>query len=126
MKILSADDSVIMRKIIAGAAKMLNHDIIEAGDGAEALEKMTQHKDEIALVVLDWNMPVMNGYDALVKMKSDNNLKSIPVLMVTTESEKKNVVMAIQAGAANYLAKPFEKEDLAKKMAECLSLGVES
>jgi len=122
MKILSVDDSLIMRKIIAGAIEVLGYDILEAKNGCEALAQLKTHKDDIALILLDWNMPVMDGYEALVQIRSDTQYKNIPVLMVTTESEKKNVIKAIQAGANNYLAKPFEKEDLAKKMAECLSL----
>jgi len=122
MKILSVDDSLIMRKIIAGAIEVLGYDILEAKNGCEALAQLKTHKDDIALILLDWNMPVMDGYEALVQIRSDTQYKNIPVLMVTSESEKKNVIKAIQAGANNYLAKPFEKEDLAKKMAECLSL----
>jgi two-component system chemotaxis response regulator CheY len=122
MKILSADDSLIMRRVIAGAAEMLGFELIEAKNGAEALEQLKSHRDEIALILLDWNMPVMDGYEALCRIRGDESYKHIPVLMVTTESEKKSVVKAIQAGADNYLAKPFEKEELSKKMAECLSL----
>lgn len=122
MKILSADDSRIMRKIIAGAAEMLDYEIIEAKNGSEALAQLSEHKDDIALILLDWNMPIMDGYEALCHIRKDEGYKDIPILMVTTESEKKSVVKAIQAGANNYLAKPFEKEVLAKKIAECLSL----
>lgn len=122
MKILSADDSLIMRKIISGAVAMLGYEILEAKNGSEALAQLKTHKDDIGLILLDWNMPVMDGYETLVQIRSDEQYKNIPVLMVTTESEKKNVIKAIQAGANNYLAKPFEKEDLAKKMVECLSL----
>ncbi len=122
MKILSADDSLIMRRIVAGAAETIGFETLEAKNGAEALAQLSTHKDDIALILLDWNMPVMDGYEALCKIRADAQYKDIPILMVTTESEKKSIVKAIQAGANNYLAKPFEKEDLAKKMAECLSL----
>jgi two-component system chemotaxis response regulator CheY len=122
MKILSADDSLIMRRVIAGAAGMLGYDLLEAKNGSEALALLKQNKDDIALILLDWNMPVMDGYEALRIIRGDAAYQSIPILMVTTESEKKSVVKAIQAGANNYLAKPFEKEELSKKMAECLAL----
>ena len=122
MKVLSADDSLIMRKIIAGAAAMLGYEILEAKNGSEAIAQLKAYKDDISLILLDWNMPVMDGYEALVHIRNDEEYKDIPILMVTTESEKKSVIKAIQAGANNYLAKPFEKEELSKKMAECLSL----
>ena len=122
MKILTADDSIIMRRVIAGAAGMLGYELLEAKNGSEALALLKQNKDDVALILLDWNMPVMDGYEALCRIRSDEAYKKIPILMVTTESEKKSVVKAIQAGANNYLAKPFEKEELSKKMAECLDL----
>jgi two-component system, chemotaxis family, chemotaxis protein CheY len=122
MKILSADDSLIMRRVIAGAAGMLGYDLLEAKNGSEALALLKKNKDDIALILLDWNMPVMDGYEALRIIRGDTAYQGIPILMVTTESEKKSVVKAIQAGANNYLAKPFEKEELSKKMAECLAL----
>ncbi|HOP07141.1 MAG TPA: response regulator [candidate division Zixibacteria bacterium] len=124
MKVLSADDSLIMRKIVAGAASLLGYETIEAKNGMEAIAKLKAHRDEVALVILDWNMPVMNGFDALVEIRADDSFRDIPILMATSESEKKNVVRAIQAGANNYLPKPFDKAILAKKMAEMLSMEV--
>ena len=122
MKILLADDNLIMRRIIKGAAEMLGYEALEAQNGSEALTHLSENKDDIALICLDWNMPTLDGYETLVHIRSKDEYKDIPILMVTTESEKKNVLKAIQAGANNYLAKPFEREELAKKMAECLAL----
>lgn len=122
MKILLADDNLIMRRIIKGAAEMLGFEALEAQNGSEAIAQLRAHKEDISLICLDWNMPTMDGYEALVHIRSNPEYADIPILMVTTESEKKNVLKAIQAGANNYLAKPFEREELAKKMAECLAL----
>jgi two-component system chemotaxis response regulator CheY len=122
MKILLADDNLIMRRIIKGAIETLGYESLEAQNGTEAIAQLRKHKNDIALICLDWNMPNVDGYETLVYIRSKEEYKDIPVLMVTTESEKKNVVKAIQAGADNYLAKPFEREELAKKMAECLAL----
>jgi len=72
---------------------------------------------------LDWNMPGMNGYECLVALKKHPEFQTIPVMMVTTESEKDNIVKAIQAGAAHYMTKPFTIEELIKKIMECLGIG---
>ncbi len=124
MKILSVDDSGIMRKIIRGAVDRLGYDFIEAADGQEALEVLNAHVNEVALVLLDWNMPVKDGYETLLEIKKNPVTQHIPVMMVTTEAEKANVIKAIQAGAKNYVSKPFQQEDLIVKMMETLGLGV--
>ncbi|HBF38653.1 MAG TPA: response regulator [Firmicutes bacterium] len=123
MKVLSVDDSAIVRKIIRGAVEVLNYDFLEAGDGAEALEVLEKEWQETILILLDWNMPGMNGYECLVALKKHPEFQTIPVMMVTTESEKDNIVKAIQAGAAHYMTKPFTIEELIKKIMECLGIG---
>jgi two-component system chemotaxis response regulator CheY len=95
-------------------------DTVEAENGMEAYNKLLKHKDEIKLVLLDWNMPEINGFDLLTKIKGDDELKQIPVMMVTTEGQKKSTVAAIRAGADNYLIKPFSVEELQVKIIECL------
>ncbi|HOE91249.1 MAG TPA: response regulator, partial [Candidatus Cloacimonadota bacterium] len=75
------------------------------------------------LIFLDINMPGMNGYDLLKIIKTSDEYKHIPVMMVTTEGERKNVIKAIQAGADNYLTKPFTPEDLSIKILECLGIS---
>jgi two-component system, chemotaxis family, chemotaxis protein CheY len=123
VKVLSVDDSAIVRKIIRGAVEVLNYDFLEAGDGAEALEVLEKEWQETILILLDWNMPGMNGYECLVALKKHPEFQTIPVMMVTTESEKDNIVKAIQAGAAHYMTKPFTIEELIKKIMECLGIG---
>lgn len=123
MKVLSVDDSAIVRKIIRSAVEVLNYDFLEAGDGAEALAVLEREWQETILILLDWNMPGMNGYECLVALKQHPEFQKIPVMMVTTESEKENIVKAIQAGAAHYVTKPFTIEELIKKIMECLGIG---
>ncbi len=122
-KILAVDDSRMMRKILSGTIEMLDYEPLTAGDGVEAFEVLEANGDEVALILLDWNMPRMNGIDTLIKLKSDKRYADIPVMMVTTESEKSNVIRAIQAGAQHYLTKPFSPQDLSTRIMECLGLG---
>lgn len=123
MKILSVDDSRVIRRIIAGTVDVLGHEFLEADDGVSALAILEREHQNIGLALLDWNMPHMDGYTLLCKMKEDVRFKGIPVMMVTTEGEKSKVVAAISAGAANYVVKPFSQEDLAAKIMESLGMG---
>ena len=120
MKLLIVDDSSAIRKIIRAVADVLHMETEEAQDGIEALEKLSMLYNEIDLVLLDWNMPEMSGYDVLVEIKSTDRYKDIPVMMVTTESQKISIVTAIRAGADNYLTKPFTVDELQTKIIECL------
>ena len=125
MKLLVVDDSSVIRKVIKAAADVLQLETIEAEDGIEALEKLAAHCGEIDLVLLDWNMPEMNGYDVLVQIKTDDKYKHIPVMMVTTEGQQSSIVAAVRAGADNYLVKPFAVEELETKIVECLGMAGE-
>ena len=124
MKILSVDDSAIIRKIIRSGVEVLDYQLVEAADGMEALNILEQSSEEIVLILLDWNMPGMDGLVFLEKVKNTDSLKHIPIMMVTTESEKENIIRAIQAGAINYLVKPFTIEELMKKVLECMGEGM--
>ncbi len=123
MKIMTVDDSRIIRTIIKGIIATLGYETVEADCGAAALKLLGQTDADVSLILLDWNMPGMNGLEVLQAIKADENLKDIPVMMVTTEAEKSNIVKAIQNGAANYLTKPFQQEELAGKIMECLGMG---
>lgn len=115
MKILLVDDSSTMRRIQKNTLEKIGYtDVTEAGDGAEALSTLS--KGGFELVLMDWNMPNMTGIEALRKIKADPALKSVPVIMVTSESEKTRILEAIQVGAANYVVKPFQPETLAEKI----------
>lgn len=124
MKVLSVDDSAIIRKIIRGSAEVLGLEFLEAGDGAEALDVLSAEYNNVGLILLDWNMPVMDGFTTLKNLKSDERFKGIPVMMVTTEAERTNIVQAIQTGAKHYLIKPFTPEDLMSKMLECMGTAI--
>ena len=123
MKVLVVDDSSITRKIIRAVIDGLQMEMEEAQDGIEALEMLSKKYQEIDLVLLDWNMPEMSGYDVLIEIKSSEKYKDIPVMMVTTEGQKSNIVAAIRMGAANYLTKPFTVEELETKIKECTEEG---
>ena len=121
MKILVVDDSSTMRRILKNCLAKLGHeDIYEGGDGLEAKKLLETIKDFQAALI-DWNMPNMNGYELLQVIKGDDSIKQIPVIMVTTEAEKTNVIMAIKAGAANYVIKPFTPEIIAEKIKAVIS-----
>lgn len=119
MKILLVDDSFAMRRIEKNVLEKIGFtDVDEADDGASAIVKLSAQKYD--LVLMDWNMPNMKGIDALRKIKETESLKGIPVVMVTSESEKSKVMEALKAGAANYVVKPFEPERLKEKLGPLL------
>lgn len=116
MKVLLVDDSVTMRRIQKTQIQGLGiNDIVEAGDGEEAYRKL-QENMPIDLIMLDWNMPVMDGLTFLKKVRADNSFKNVKVIMCTSESEKTRVVEALKSGANNYLVKPFTPEALKEKL----------
>ena len=119
-KILSVDDSAIVRIMIKKGVEAMGYECLEASDGQEALEVLGREFKEVSLILLDWNMPGMNGMEFLNIVKADTRYKVIPVMMVTTESEKASIVKAIQSGVANYMLKPFTEEDMKKKIMACL------
>jgi two-component system chemotaxis response regulator CheY len=120
MKILSVDDSATMRRIIGRVVGMLGYGFTEATNGVEALALLEREKDDIALVIMDINMPEMDGIAALQAIKANAALKHIPVMMVTTDSDRSRIIQAVQAGAANYVTKPFSNDDLSAKIASTL------
>jgi len=115
MKILVVDDFSTMRRIVKNLLRQIGYsDIEEAEDGAQAYSKLKN--GGFSFVVSDWNMPNMDGLDLLKKVRSDPELKDLPILMVTAEAEKEKVITAIQAGVNNYIVKPFTGEVLKDKM----------
>ncbi len=115
IKILVVDDFATMRRIIKGTLKQIGFtNIIEADDGDVALERLKDNK--VGLILSDWNMPNMTGFDLLKAVRSDESLNAIPFIMVTAEGQKDNVVEAVKAGVSNYLIKPFTPEDLKEKI----------
>ncbi|ALT76581.1 MAG: chemotaxis response regulator CheY [Burkholderiaceae bacterium] len=115
MKFLVVDDFSTMRRIVRGLLKEIGYNNCEeAEDGVEALNMLKQTKFDF--VVSDINMPNMTGFELLNAIKADANLKHLPVLMVTAEARKEDIVLAAQSGAAGYIVKPFTKATLEEKV----------
>ena len=120
IRILLVEDTAVMRKIETKTLRNLGFtSIVEAADGKEAVA-LLQEGRSADLVISDWNMPNMDGLELLKNVRSDPQLKDIPVLMVTAEAEKEKVVAAIQAGVNNYIVKPFTGEVLKEKIDKIL------
>ena len=119
MKFLVVDDFSTMRRIVRGLLKEMgmNH-TDEAEDGAIALHMLKNNKYDF--VVSDINMPNMNGFQLLAAIKADESIKHLPVLMVTAEARKEDIVLAAQSGAAGYIVKPFTKATLEEKVQKIL------
>ncbi len=115
MKILVVDDFSTMRRIIRNILKEIGYtNVDEADDGTTALEKLKSAKFDF--VITDWNMPNMPGIELLKNIRQDPGLKTTPVLMVTAEAAKENVVTAVQAGVNNYIVKPFTASALKERI----------
>ncbi|HEX5803992.1 MAG TPA: chemotaxis response regulator CheY [Azospira sp.] len=114
-KFLVVDDFSTMRRIVRNLLKELGfHNVEEAEDGAVALARLKS--GGIDFVVTDWNMPNMDGLTLLQSIRADAALKHLPVLMITAEAKKENIIAAAQAGASGYIVKPFTSATLAEKM----------
>ena len=115
MKFLVVDDFSTMRRIVRNLLKELGYsNVDEAEDGAMALSKLKN--EQFDFVISDWNMPVMNGLDMLKSIRADASLAKLPVLMVTAEAKKENIIAAAQAGANGYVVKPFTAATLDEKL----------
>jgi two-component system chemotaxis response regulator CheY len=116
-KFLIVDDFSTMRRIVRNLLKELGYtNADEAEDGAVALQKLESMPTEFNFVVSDWNMPNMDGLTLLQKIRSSPQLKHLPVLMITAEAKKENIIAAAQAGASGYIVKPFTAATLSEKM----------
>lgn len=122
MKILVVDDMSTMRKILKNMLKKIGFtNIEEADDGATAwpmIEEALGTDAPYEFIVSDWNMPQMTGIDLLGKVRGHDQLKTLPFLMVTAETEQSNVVTAVKAGVSNFVVKPFTEEILKDKIAK--------
>ncbi|MBI4681973.1 MAG: chemotaxis response regulator CheY [Nitrospirae bacterium] len=115
IKVLVVDDFSTMRRIVKNLLRQIGYsNIDEAEDGAQAFSKLKN--GGYGFVVSDWNMPNMDGLELIKAVRSDPELKGLPILMVTAEAEKEKVITAIQAGVNNYIVKPFTGEVLKEKM----------
>jgi two-component system chemotaxis response regulator CheY len=115
MNVLVVDDAATMRRIVRSLLRELGiKNVREAEDGEMALEDLKRQRAD--LVVSDWAMPKMTGIELLRAIRQDSALKDTPVLMVTAESKKENIMEAIQAGVNNYIVKPFNSKTLEEKL----------
>ena len=114
-RFLVVDDFSTMRRIMRNLLKELGFmNVEEAGDGVEALARL--RADKFDFVVSDWNMPHMTGIELLRAIRADAGLRHLPVLMVTAEAKRENIIMAAQAGASGYVVKPFTAAKLDEKL----------
>lgn len=115
MKVLVVDDSSATRFILGKMLGELGFDVVEAENGEVAFTRLLENTD-VDLALVDWNMPVMNGYDLVQKVRGEDNFDALKIMMVTTETEMERVVQAMEAGANEYIMKPFTKEMIVEKM----------
>jgi two-component system chemotaxis response regulator CheY len=115
-KALVVDDSRAVRMILARTLKELGFEVREAANGREALEVMEVEGTAVSLVLADWNMPEVNGFELLQQLRQNSELSSLVVVMVTTETELDQMAAALEAGANEYIMKPFTKDILVEKL----------
>ena len=118
-RILVADDDPLSIKLLNFRLRSVGHEVIFAVNGGEALEIATREKPD--LVLLDIMMPVMNGFQVLRKLKSQEETKNIPVIMLTSKVQEKDVVFGLEAGAEDYITKPFSFAELNARVNRALA-----
>jgi len=120
MDVLIVDDFATMRRILKNILRQIGFtNIYEADNGKNALNMLKKQKFD--LILCDWNMPEMSGLELLNKVRSDNELKDMPFVMVTAEAQKNNIIQAVQAGVSNYVVKPFTAETITGKLEKVFS-----
>ncbi|NDJ27762.1 two-component system response regulator [Campylobacter sp. MIT 12-8780] len=123
MKLLVVDDSSTMRRIIKNTLEKLGHsEVLEAEHGVEAWDLLSKN-DDVKVVITDWNMPEMNGLDLVKKIRAEKKYEDMPIIMVTTEGGKAEVITALKAGVNNYIVKPFTPQILKEKLEDVLGTG---
>ena len=120
LKVLTVDDSKTIRMIVKKAFKDYDCDMLEAENGVEGLATAAKEKPD--LIVLDITMPVMSGIEMLAKLKEEADLKNIPVIMLTAESGKDNVMQIVKMGVKDYMVKPFKGQDLIDRVEKIMKL----
>jgi len=120
LKVLTVDDSKTIRMIVKKAFKSFDSELFEAENGVEGLAVAAKEKPD--LIVLDITMPVMNGVEMLSRLKSEPDLKEIPVIMLTAESGKENVMQIVKMGVKDYMVKPFKGEQLIERVEKIVKL----
>jgi len=115
VRVLVIDDSRAIRSIISRSLKELAFEVVEAANGREGMERL-KDMSPFDLALVDWNMPEMNGYEFLCAVRKDSTRSGMSIMMITTETETEQMAKALEAGANEYLMKPFTKEALCDKL----------
>jgi two-component system chemotaxis response regulator CheY len=110
------DDSRAMRMILSRALQGFGYQVAQAANGKDALAQIHQGGSDVALFLVDWNMPEMNGLDFVKNLRAESRFNSIPIVMVTTETEVDQMTAALEAGANEYVIKPFTNETIEDKL----------
>jgi two-component system, chemotaxis family, chemotaxis protein CheY len=122
MRVLVVDDSRAIRRIIGDIMKQIGFEVSEAGNGVEALQRLDE-EDTPDIVLIDWNMPEMNGLELIKAIRANPNFSDLPLMMVTTETEMERMALAFMAGVNEYVMKPFDKATIVDKL-QLLGIGV--
>lgn len=123
MKLLVVDDSSTMRRIIKNTLARLGYkDVLEGADGVEGWSQLDTNPD-VEMLITDWNMPEMNGLELVKKVRADERFKDLPIIMVTTEGGKAEVITALKAGVNNYIVKPFTPQVLKEKLGAVMGVA---
>lgn len=122
MKLVVVDDSSTMRRIIKNTLARLGYkDILEGEDGVQGWAVLDSNPDA-GMLITDWNMPEMNGLELVKKVRADARFSDLPIIMVTTEGGKAEVITALKAGVNNYIVKPFTPQVLKEKLAAVMGI----
>jgi two-component system chemotaxis response regulator CheY len=122
LKLLVVDDSSTMRRIIKNTLNRLGYkDILEGADGVEGWTALDTNPD-VEMLITDWNMPEMNGLELVKKVRADARFVDMPIIMVTTEGGKAEVITALKAGVNNYIVKPFTPQVLKEKLSAVMGV----
>jgi len=119
IRVLVVDDSLVSRKILIKMLKNIGlNDVVEAVEGKDGLTKV--RNGDVKFIITDWNMPEMDGLEFIQAIKKEPQYQGIPILMVSTRSEKEDIITAIKTGANSYMAKPFTRKVLKEKILSML------
>jgi two-component system chemotaxis response regulator CheY len=123
LKLLVVDDSSTMRRIIKNTLARLGYkDVLEGADGVEGWNALDSNPD-VEMLITDWNMPEMNGLELVKKVRADDRFTDLPIIMVTTEGGKAEVITALKAGVNNYIVKPFTPQVLKEKLGAVMGVS---
>lgn len=124
MKIIVVDDSSTMRRIIKNTlARIGDMEVLEGENGIDGWNVLNNNADA-GMLITDWNMPDMNGLELVTKVRADSRFANLPIIMITTEGGKAQVITALKAGVNNYIVKPFTPDVLREKLSAVLGISL--